>query len=199
MKLEQKAFREVTEKAGFDINAGQNIDMSKSLKETIDYVVKYIDEGKKGCCFHASVYLMKLLHDSQIDSEIILTVEPTKLENGEVRNDLRASVLVNNGIKCFVMNPIEDIEFFESEKIPVESRKNYYGDTTILRGKKDGICSLDAAKIELEDFITRYGNGKAWTIGNLYCDGYENIPFGNLMNNAKIIDTSDYLRTQIKF
>lgn len=80
MKLEQKAFREVTEKAGFDINAGQNIDMSKSLKETIDYVVKYIDEGKKGCCFHASVYLMKLLHDSQIDSEIILTVEPTKLE-----------------------------------------------------------------------------------------------------------------------
>ena len=35
MKLEQKAFREVTENAGFDINAGQNIDMSKSFKLTI--------------------------------------------------------------------------------------------------------------------------------------------------------------------
>lgn len=39
MDLFAKAFREVTEKAGFDINAGQNIGMSKCLKDMIDYVL----------------------------------------------------------------------------------------------------------------------------------------------------------------
>ena len=192
MELQNKAFRTITEKARFDINAGQDIDMSKSLKEMIDYVVRYIDDGNKGCCFHASVYLMKLLHDLEIDSEIIITIEPTSLENGEVRNDMRASILVNNGNKYIVMNPIEDIEFFEKENIPAESRKDFYGTSTILKGEKDGISSPNAAEIELEDFITKYGNGRAWTIGSLYRDDYENITFGSVMNSAKTININDY-------
>ena len=36
MDLKTNAFRTITEKAGFDINAGQNIDASKTLKEMIE-------------------------------------------------------------------------------------------------------------------------------------------------------------------
>ena len=107
MESNNKAYRQVTEKMGFDINAGQNINMSKNLKETINDTINYIDTGNKGCCFHASVYLAKLLHSMNIDSEIILTLEPTILENGETRNDMRASVLVHIGENDFVLNPID--------------------------------------------------------------------------------------------
>ena len=138
MDLRTNAFRTITEKAGFDINAGQNIDATKTLKEMIEYVERYIDENHKGCCFHASVYLMKLLHEAGIESEIILTAEPTVLENGETRTDMRASVMVNDGDRYIVMNPIEDIEFFEKNQIPTTSRKDFY-EETVLQGEKSGI------------------------------------------------------------
>jgi len=188
-KAINSAYRQVTEKMGFDIDAGQNIDMSKSIKETINDTVNYIDNGNKGCCFHASVYLTKLLHDINVDSEIILTLEPTPLENGEVRNDMRASVLVHSDEKDYVLNPIEDIEFFEAMSIISEERKKYYdGTSTALIGIKNNIFSPDAAHIDLEDFINRYGNGTAWTIGSLYGDDFENATLGTLMSNAKIIE-----------
>lgn len=194
MNAKEKAFRIITEKAGFDINAGQNIDSSKTLQEMINYIVKYIDEGNKGCCFHASVYLMKLLHDANIDSEIIITFEPTILDNGKTRNDMRASVLVKDGDKYIVMNPIEDIEFFEKENIPLAARKKYYEEnSTVLIGEKNGISSPNAAQIDLEDFIARYGDGKAWTLGSLYCNGYETIKFGEIMSNAKVINIDEYI------
>ncbi len=191
MDLKTNAFRTITEKAGFDINAGQNIDASKTLKEMIEYVERYIDENHKGCCFHASVYLMKLLHEAGIESEIILTAEPTVLENGETRTDMRASVMINDGDRYIVMNPIEDIEFFEKNQIPTTSRKDFY-EETVLQGEKSGIHSVDAASIELEDFITRYGEGRSWTIGSFYRDHYDTITFGELMNGATFIDIDEY-------
>ena len=193
MELKEKSYREIVGKMGFDINAGQSINGSLSLKELANNIVEYIDNGNKGCCFHASVYLSKLLHDNGINSEIILTIEPTVLENGETRQDLRASVMLKDNGKWIVMNPIEDVEFFEKNNIASENRDNYYeGDTTKLIGSKDGIFSFDAANVELSDFITRYGNGSAWTIGSMYCDNYENKTLEEARNGAKIIKIEEY-------
>ena len=193
MGLKDKAYREIVGKMGFDINAGQSINPSLTLKELTDDIVKYIDDGNKGCCFHASVYLSKLLHDNGINSEIILTVEPTVLENGETRQDLRASIMLKDDGKWIVMNPIEDVEFFEKNNISSESRDNYYeGDATKLIGSKDDVFSFDAGNIELGDFITRYGNGSAWTIGSMYCDGYENKTFEQARNGARFIKIDEY-------
>lgn len=193
MELKEKAYKMTVSMCGFDINAGQNIDGNKTLKEMIDYVFSYVNDGNKGCCFHASVYLMKLLHVLGLESEIILTVEPTKLENGEERVDTRASVLLQDGDKYIVMNPIEDIEFFEKNGVLKSDRDNYYDkDSTILNGKKEGISSIDAGEIELADFIKRYGNGTAWTIGSFYRSDYETMTFGELMKTAKVIDIGEY-------
>ena len=195
MKLKDEAYREITGKAWFDINAGQNIDFTMSLKDMINSVVNYVDNGNKGCCFHASVYLMKLLHDKGIDSEIILTLEPTVLENGEVRNDYRASILVKDDDKYVVMNPIEDIEFFEKNSIQPKDRENYYNGTE-LNGEKGGIHSKDAANIGLADFIERYGNGSAWTLGTLYQNDFDTMTFQELWSCAKSIDVSEYIPSQ---
>ena len=193
MELKENAYKMTVSMCGFDINAGQNIDSNKTLKEMIDYVFTYVNEGNKGCCFHASVYLMKLLHVLGLESEIILTVEPTKLENGEERIDTRASILLKDGDKYIVMNPIEDIEFFEKNGILKSDRDNYYDEnSTILKGKKEGISSVDAGGIELEDFIKRYGNGTSWTIGSLFRSDYDTMTFGELMKTAKVIDIGEY-------
>jgi len=179
--------------SGFDINAGQNIDQSMTLNKLVNYVADYVYSGKKGCCFHASVFLMKLLKIVGLDSELILTVEPTVLEDGTTRNDLRASVLLNDGGKYIVMNPIEDIEYFEKNHIPSSSRENkYVGETTILDGKKEGINSRDAGNIPLEEFINKYGNGQAWTLGSLFRPESEKMTFGELMSGAKLIDLENY-------
>ena len=45
----------------------------------------------------------------------------------------------------------------------------------------------NAACIDLEDFIERYGNSTAWTIASLYYEDYENTKLSMLMNNAKVI------------
>lgn len=196
MDMYAQAYRTVTEKCGFDIKAGRKIDLSKNLDDIIDYVVKYIDEGNKGCCFHASIYLMKVLHDLGIESEIILTIEPAILENGDVSNNNRASVLTKKNDKYIVMNPIEDIEFFEKENIAGEARKDFYdGEGTTLKGKKEGINSPNAAEIDLEDFIARYGDGRAWTLGDFYCDNSKNINFLSVMSDAKFMDVEDYKLT----
>ena len=127
---------------------------------------------------------MKLLRDMGIDSDIILTVEAVILEIEKTRNDMRASVLVKDGNRYVVMNPIED---------QLDFRKNYYEvDSTVLNGEKEGINSIDAAQIDLEDFISRYGGGKAWLLGSLYCDDYESMTFGELMSNSELIDINDY-------
>ena len=86
-----------------------------------------------------------------------------------------------------------DIEFFEKENTQLDFRKNYYEvDSTVLNGEKEGINSIDAAQIDLEDFISRYGGGKAWLLGSLYCDDYESMTFGELMSNSELIDINDY-------
>ena len=193
MEAKDTCYKMTVDHCGFDINAGQNIDQNKTLKEMIDYVFDYVNSGNKGCCFHASVYLMKLLHVLGLESEIILTIEPTVLENGEKRIDTRASVLLKDGDKYIVMNPIEDIEFFEKEGIPKEKRKDYYLEgTTVLKGEKNGVYSSDAASIELIDFVKRYGSGSAWTIGSLYRPDYETKTFKELMGEAKLIDAYNY-------
>lgn len=179
--------------SGFDINAGQNIDQTMTLENLINYVADYVFSGKKGCCFHASVFLMNLLKLVGLDSELILTEEPTVLEDGTTRSDLRASVLLNDGGKYVVMNPIEDIEYFEKNNIPSSSRENnYIGESTILNGKKEGISSKDACNIPLADFIDRYGKGRAWTLGSLFRPEFQRMTFGELMKEAKLIDLKKY-------
>lgn len=187
------SYRIAVVNSGFDINAGQNIDQTMTLEELVNYVADYVYSGKKGCCFHASVFLMKLLKIVGLDSELVLTTEPTILENGETRMDLRASVLLNDGGKYVVMNPIEDIEYFEKNHIPSSSREdNYIDDTTELKGTKDGIYSRDAGNIPLEEFINKYGNGKAWTLGSLFRPESDTMTFGDLMSKAKLIDLKNY-------
>ena len=189
MDLKRKLFRNCTEKASFDINAGQNLQLGKSIKEVIEDVVNYIDSGNKGCCFHASVYLIKLLHDNGISATMILTPEPTILANGETRIDNRASVLIKENDRYVVMNPIEDVEFFEKYSISPEKRGTYYEeDTTVLKYDKEKIYSVDAADIDLEDFISRYGDGQAWTIDNLFCEEYDTKTFNSLLANAHSVD-----------
>ena len=178
---------------GFDINAGQDIDFNMTLEETVNYVSEFVDKRRKGCCFHASIFLMKLLHLIGLESELILTLEPTKLENGEVRIDKRASILLNDGGKYIVMNPIEDIEYFEEKGIFGGKRENeYIGGTTQLNGDKKGIHSKDGGNIPLEDFIQRYGHGTAWTVGSLFRPEFQTMTLDQLMNRAKIIDLKEY-------
>lgn len=187
------SYRIAVVNSGFDINAGQNIDQTMTLNELVNYVADYVYSGKKGCCFHASVFLMKLLKIVGLDSELILTVEPTILENGEKRDDLRASVLLNDGGKYIVMNPIEDIEYFDKNHIPSSARENHYiKDTTALKETKDGIHSHDAGNIPLDEFINKYGNGKAWTLGSLFRPESLTMTFAELMSKAKLIDLNDY-------
>ena len=187
------SYRMITEKMGFDRDAGQSIDGTMTLREMTDYVYNYINKGNKGCCFHASVYLMKLLHVLDIESELIITAEPTTLEDGSTRIDNRASLLVKDGDKYIVMNPIEDIEFFEKNSIlPKERGKYYLGKTTILNGEKEGIHSKNAAEIELKDFIKRYGNGSAWTLGTLFNPENKNMTFNEFLKGAKLINLDEY-------
>lgn len=193
MELKNLSYKVAVVNCGFDINAGQNIDMTMTLEKTINYVSDYVYAGKKGCCFHASVFLMKLLNIVGLKSEIILTSEPVVLENGEERVDMRASVLLNDGGRYIVMNPIEDIEYFEKKHIPSSAREDqYFGNTTILHGTKEGVHSVDAGNIPLKEFIDVYGKGKAWTIGSLFRPDFKTLTLGELMNKAKLIDLKDY-------
>ena len=187
------SYRIAVVSSGFDINAGQNIDQTLTLEKLVKYVDDFVYSGKKGCCFHASVFLMKLLRIVGLDSELILTTEPTVLEDGTTRVDMRASVLLNDGGKYIVMNPIEDIEYFEKNHIPSSAREDYYTkDTTILNGEKTGVHSKDAGNIPLEEFIKKYGNGVAWTIGSLFRPEFETMTLAELMKKAKMIDLNEY-------
>lgn len=191
-----KSYKKVIENAGFDINAGQNIDDSKTILELSKESIELLSNKGKGCCFHASMFLGWLLHEAGIECEVIITPEKTVLEDGTERIDNRASILVKDEEKYFVMNPVEDIEFFEENEIS-NNRENYYGEgTTVLKGSKKGISSIDAGYIDLDDFVLKYGNGNCWTLGNIFTNGNQTLK--ECFKNVKKVDLGDYKKITIK-
>lgn len=187
-----QTFKEVTSKVNFDINAGQNVDVTMPLSEFVPSIVKHIDNGDVGCCLHSSVYLCKLLNDRGIYSEIVLTPEPTLLPNGETRTDLRASVLYIDDGNLYVANPVEDAEVFTEKGIKREERKPYYeADTCRLTIPKDGIVSEDASRIPLTDYVNKYGNGNGYQLGSLFGEDKEVLSLRDLMKTALTIDLDD--------
>ena len=183
MTLLNELYKSVTKKIGYNPNSRVYIDVTKSLKEILDDVVLFIESGNKCSDMHACIYLMKILRGRFIASQLILTGE------GENR---RASLLVNDGFKWIVMNPIEDIEFFEDKKIPSEIREKFYNVDGSFRGQKQGVCTKDASNILLEDFMERYGNGRVINLGTFYREDNDKITLLDLQNDAKEIDFNDY-------
>lgn len=187
-----ETFKEVTSKVNFDINAGQNVDVTMPLSEFVPSIVKHIDNGDVGCCLHSSIYLCKLLNDGGIYSEIVLTPEPTLLPNGETRTDLRASVLYLDNGKFYVANPVEDAEIFTEKGIERAERKSYYEeDSCKLTIPKEGIVSEDASRISLEDYVNRYGDGTGYQLGSLFGEDKEVLSLRDLMKTALTIDLDD--------
>lgn len=182
----KNAYIKTVEDCGFNINAGQSLNFDLSIKDTVNGAIKYIEEGNKGCCFHASIYLISLLKKAGIPSRLIVTSEPTILEDGTTRLDSRASVFID-GLDI-VLNPIEDIEFFEEYDIPKECRKTFYvSDTTTFRLTKDGISSQDAGFIQLDDFISRYGAGQAFLFENFYKNAYKHKTFYGVLSDYELL------------
>lgn len=192
-KLDLKSLSYIitTHGIGFDENA--IFDKNKTLGEIINYVDEYTNRGAKGNSFHAAIYLMKLLHVVGMDSELILTNE-VEIKKNIPNISLRASVLVYDNDKYVVMNPIEDIKYFEENKIPNNLReKEYIDGSTILKGKKSGVCSLDAANIPLDEFIKKYGSGACFNVGNIFNYEYKNMSLDDFLKQAKLIDINDYI------
>ena len=176
---------------GYDNNA--SIDKNKNLANVVKSVEEYIDNGWKESSFHISIFLMKLLHVMGLDSELVLTNDVTILEDGTPEVDVRASVLLYDEGKYMVMNPVEDIKYFEDNNIPINARENeYYEGTTILNGKKNGINSEDAGSIPLDEFIIKYGHGAAWIVGSIFRSDFQNITLNDLLKEAKLIKKEEY-------
>ena len=187
MKKIIESYKKVVFDSGFDINAGQKLDFSKTMKETIEDTVKYLQEGNKGCCFHASLYLIYMFHNNGIKSELVVTAEPTVLPDGTTRTDNRASVMYNYDGKVYIANPIEDIEYFEENGISKEERNKFYDyDSTILKANKNKVHSSDACFIEYNDYIKRYGDGVLYKMNDPYGDNYINCTLGEFLNKVEV-------------
>jgi hypothetical protein len=172
------------------------------LSEFVPDVVKHIDNGGVGCCLHSSVYLCKLLHDKGIYSEVMITLEPTELPDGTKRTDYRVSVLYcdKDTGKYYVANPVEDAEAFTRDGLSSEERlKHYIGETGELDLEKDNIHTKDASRVELADFISRYGDGTGYQLGSLFGEDKEVISLSDLMKTATTIDLKDLSKLNERF
>lgn len=183
MSLLNSCFRMITCKLRYDENGISNIDMSKTVKEVIESTIDYAENGNGCSSLQAAICLSRKLYTCFSPSEVILTME---------RNNMRASVLTHDGFKWIVMNPIEDIEFFEDKKILPEIRDKFYNVAGEFRGTKQGIVTKDASAIPLADFIERYGNGKAWTIGYICSKKYADLIFRDVYANIREININNY-------
>lgn len=181
----RKLYKETTTRLFFDINAGQELPLQLTPKEMINYINNHVAQEKKGCCFHASLYLMGKLHERGIKSNMIITLEPV-IENGqEIRKDNRASVLVEIDGEKIVMNPIEDIEYFEKYNIPPKNRASHYeGEATEFIPVKEGINSTDAGNIPYDDFVLRYGNGEAYIVKDLFANEAQDKSISEILSTT---------------
>ena len=184
MSLLNMCFRSITCKLRYSKNGLDNLDMSKTVKEVIDTTLKYADAGNGCSSLQAAICLSRKLYTCFTPSEIILT--------RDITNNMRVSVLTHDGFKWVVMNPIEDIEFFEDKKIPPEIRDKFYNVAGEFRGAKQGIVTKDASTIPLADFIERYGNGQVWSIGYICAKKNADLIFKDVYANARIININDY-------
>ena len=202
MNLKDFCYRFITEKISYNNNLGFGVSLDMSLNDVINNTIDYVDKYHSGNSFHASLCLMKILDHVGIKSEMLFRIGKVRIGR-RLENSLVVAVLLKNKDKMYVMNPIEDIEFFTKESIEKEQRKKFYegGSTSIntvkFNNKKD-IWSMDAGKIEIEDYINRYGEGRVWNVGSLFREDADKITLGDIIRDAKIIKNSKNNVVKIK-
>lgn len=184
-------YKFVTKNISYNNSLSFDVSLNMKLKDIVDETVEYVDVLGLGNSFHVSIYLMKMLDNVGIKSELLFRDGKVRI-NGKLKKSLIASVLVNENGKAIVMNPIEDIEFFSLEKYDSKFREKLYSNGTTLfkiykDDESDNIWSWDACNIDLDQFVIRYGNGRVWNVGNIFRDDADKVTMEDVLVNARVV------------
>ena len=138
-------YKDVTTKGIYDLSSGNKaIDIEDKLSDIPKKMYDYVNNNLKGNDFVFSSYIMYMMHQNGINSDMIITDE---------ENEFRSSVLYTDDNEFYVADPISDIKYFTNNDISLENRVLMYDGGRLITDNS----AFDSSRIPLDEFYKMHG------------------------------------------